>query len=95
MTTNDSIKISGFNNGTTDFVNSTVNKFHSVNVLGPSTFEIQSDLSGEGATQVKTNTPAAYLLGLGSTILAASLQLSFVLSIKHHKFNNAFRRNNN
>lgn len=75
------VTISGFDNGTTKYINDLVNHRHKITVISPTQFSIPVDLSGQAANQQKTNTIAPYPLGQGSYAMIAHLQTSFDLML--------------
>jgi len=79
LTNGEQIRILGFNNGTSQYINSRINQFHNITFINATDFSIPVDLSAQLALQVKTGAQAAYALGQGSNALITKLQTSFIL----------------
>ncbi len=75
--TGDTIRITGFINGSTSFINGSMNQYSVITVTGANTFTIPVDLSGEAANQVTTGIRPAYPLGQAGLILDDKKQTTF------------------
>lgn len=77
----DLITATGFDNGTSSFINGLINKQNFITVLTPTTFSIPVDLTSQAVAQPLTGTPLPFPFGRGMLVLDAKKQVTFHLAL--------------
>lgn len=70
------VKITGFNNGSTQLINQLINQVHVVSSATATTFSIAVDTTSESAQQQLTGTKVPFTLGSEAKIIVKNLQVS-------------------